>query len=126
MPQRRKWVLGIWVPAVLFAIWLGVREIQDRTNKRRAYSVVRELGGRIGSITPPIPFSGSEIVVVFRDVELQKSGLQRLSVLNRLTSKHWVSLRFVDTNLSRREIIELRQMLPDCHVIVAGECHDDQ
>lgn len=125
--RRRKWIIAATIPAVVFVGWLAVRETQDRINKQRAYPVIRDLGGRIGSLTPPIPFSGSELRIEFHNTEFRNGDLERLSVLEPLTSKHCVGVMFKDTNVSRRDIIELRAMLPKCLIfrVVDGEGQDD-
>ena len=127
--HRRKWsIAAIIIPVVALVGWLSVRETRDRINKQRAYPVIRELGGRIGSLTPPIPFSGSELRIEFHNTRFKTGDFERLSVLEPLTSKHWVGVMFKDTNLSRRDIIELRTVLPNCYIVrvVDGERQDDR
>ena len=125
---RRKLKIAAIIPVVALVVWLTVRETMDRFNKQRAYPVIRELGGRIGSLTPPIPFSGSELRIEFHNTRFEAGDLERLSVLELLTSKHWVGVMFKDTNMSRDDLIELRTLLPNCHVfrIVDGERQDDR
>ena len=126
--RRHKWKIAAAIPAVVFAGWLAVRETQDRINKQRAYPVIEELGGRIGSITPPLPFAGSELRIEFHNIEFKNGDLKRLSVLQPLTSKHHVGVMFKDTNVSGRDIMEVRATLPNCAVfrIVDGELQDDR
>ena len=102
--------------------------MNDRYNKRRAYAVVRELGGVVGGLTSPLPFSGSEIRIEFHDTQFKGGDLGRLSVLRPLSSGNWVGVMFKDTNVSRRDIIELQAELSNCSIfrVVDGERKNDR
>ena len=124
----RKRIIVATILVTVFVGWLAVRETKDRINKQRAYPVIRELGGRIGSLIPSIPFCGSELRIEFHNTQFNNGDLKRLSLLEPLTSKHWVGVMFKDTNLSRRDIVDLRAMLPNGHLfrVVDGERQDDR
>jgi hypothetical protein len=125
--RRKSVIMAIAVTSALIVGWLAWREGRDRVYKQRAYSVVKELGGRIGSITPPVPFSGSDIRIEFHNVEFRAGDLERLSVLQPLSSRNHVGVMFRDTNVLGRDILELRAMLPKCRFfrVVAGELQND-
>lgn len=110
--RRLKWITAVVTLALI--AWLGEREVRDRINKRHAYPVIAELGGRIGSLTPPIPFAGSEIRIWFRGKQFKDGDLKRLSVVRPLTEIHHVAIAFIDSNITEEEIVELRAMLPGC------------
>lgn len=120
--NRRKWIV-----LVLFVSWIVVREVQDVANKRRAYPVITQLGGRIGSLPSPIPFTGSELRIVFDHKKLTNEELQQLTILNPLTSKHMVGVLFLDTNVTGDQIRMLREQMPDCRInrSVDGKSMDD-
>ena len=126
--RRRKWIIAATIPAVLFVGWLGVRETQDRINRQRAYPVIESLGGRIGSIRPSLLFRGSELRIGFHNTQFKHGEIKRLAVLRPLTSTHAVGVMFKDTNTTRQDVIELRQMLPECAIfrVVEGEIQDDR
>lgn len=107
--------------------WLVVREVQDAANKRRAYPVIYKLGGRIGSLSSPIPFTGSELRIAFYQKEFSNDELQQLTVLNPLTSKHFVGVLFQDTNVTGDQIRLLRRQMPKCNIfrVMKGERLDN-
>jgi hypothetical protein len=120
----RKFVFGL-VAFCSFS-WFGIREIRNEIHIRRAFPVIRELGGRIGSI-PFWPF-GCEYRITFRDCRLSEDDLQRLVVLNDLTGRNSVGIAFVDTNLTEMDVKRLRTLLPHCGVVrrVNGETQIDR
>lgn len=116
--SRLKWITA--AVAIVLIGWLAEREVRDRINKRRAYPVIAELGGRIASITPPIPFAGSQIAISFRRINFDREQLQRLSVLKPLMAIHHVGLVFVDSNITDDDVAELRRLLPGCNITRNG------
>lgn len=122
--NRRKWIALV---LILFVGWIVVREVQDAANKRCAYPVIVQLGGRIGSLPTPIPFTGSELRIVFDQKKLTNKELQQLTVLNPLASKHTVGVMFQDTNVTGDQIRMLREQIPDCQInrVVDGKSMDD-
>ncbi len=100
---------------LVMAVWFAIKEYRDDINKRRAFAVVSDLGGRIGSI-PCWPL-GDEIRVEFHGKQFSKEELNRLDALNPLTSRHTIGILFVDTNLTRDDIIKVRHLLPRCVLI---------
>ena len=78
-----------------------------------ASATVRELGGRMSSLTPPIPLSGSEYYVAFQDREFSRDELDRLSsALKSLAELNYVTLKFVNPPLSEAERRRIEQLLP--------------
>ena len=106
--------------------WLVVRDVLQSQRKSKALVVVRELDGRMGGI-PAWPF-GDQIRVEFHERSFSRQDLQRLTVLNPLTGRNSVGVMFKDTNLTREDILELRDMLPHCVVfrVVDGKMVHDR
>ena len=100
---------------LVMAVWFAIREYRDAINKRRAFAVVSDLGGRIGSI-PCWPL-GDEIRVEFHGKQFSTDEPNRLAALNSLTSRHTIGIIFADTNLTRDDIILVRRLLPQCVLI---------
>jgi hypothetical protein len=96
--------------ALLFVTWFVVREVRDRQNRDWAFPVVRDLGGRIGTL-PAWPF-GDEIVVSFYGTQFQDGDQKRLVALNPLRGRNSVCVFLHDTNLSRDDVRELRALMP--------------
>lgn len=105
-----------------------IREVSDLNNRQQVYAVVSELGGRVGSLSPPIPFTGSEIRISFRELELTNDELKRLTVIQSIASRNHVSVAFIDTNVSAADISDLREAIPNCRVfrIVDGDYPNEQ
>ena len=120
----RKWIALV---LVLFVGWIVVREVQDAASKRRAYPIIVQLGGKIRSLPSPIPFTGSELWVVFDQKKFTNEELHQLAFLNPLTSKHIVGVMFQDTNITGNQIRMLREQVPDCEIkrFIGGEPLDD-
>jgi hypothetical protein len=126
--MKRRLFLVIVVLLIAVGIgWLIRREMRDRASKARAYAVVREFGGSIGSITPPVPFAGSELHIEFKGKQFTEEELARLVVLNELTEINFVGVMFRDTNVSATDIRQLRQLLPTCRIfrVVNGQSQND-
>jgi hypothetical protein len=118
-------VIGVIAMAAL--VWLTAREMRNIAAKRRAFPVVNSLGGRIGSI--PFWPMGCEYRISFKHSELSAENLRSLAILNDVSG--WgnsVGVAFVDTNLTRSDIVELRERLPKCHIfrVVDSEIQDDR
>lgn len=122
--KRGKWIALV---LVLFVGWILVREAQDAANKRHAYPVIDQLGGRIRSLPSPIPFTGSELLIVFDQKKFTNEELHQLTVLNPLTSKHIVGVMFQDTNITGDQIRTLCEQMPGCEIkrFTEGESLDD-
>ncbi|MFG0333724.1 MAG: hypothetical protein ACF8TS_10210 [Maioricimonas sp. JB049] len=107
---------------VVLATGLTVREARDRALRHEAATVVRQLGGRTGSLVPPIPFTGHEIRITFSGPGVAREDLPRLKILQQLAARHYVGVLFRDTNLTDEDIARIRAMLPGCsvHSIVDG------
>jgi hypothetical protein len=125
--KRRFFILIAVLLGTVAIGWLIQREVRDRTARRRAYAVVSEMGGSIGSITPPVPFAGSEIRIEFKGKQFGKGDLAKLVVLNPLTEINFVGVMFNDSNVSAADIRQLRELLPKCRVlrVVNGQYQDD-
>lgn len=122
--MNKRWLKATLL--ILFALpiaWLTNRELRDSQNRRRAGEVVRDLGGKTGSLPNPIPFLGDELRYEFHGTQFTSDDISRLSVLQTLSGKHWVGIMFKDTNLSHSDIVRIRELLPDCHPfrVVDGE-----
>jgi hypothetical protein len=126
--KSRRWWLVIGLLLVAGVAWIGVREIREHGERRRAFAVVEMLGGRVGGIRSPLfPLAGAEIRIEFRKGEFIHGDLRQLAVLNPLSGRNWVGVMFKDTDVSGDEIRALHELLPKCHVfrIVKGEFLDD-
>jgi hypothetical protein len=102
--------------AIVAIGWLEVRDLREQAEKKRVFSVVSELGGKIGSLTPPVPFSGSEYRVEFGRRQFRREQLGRLVVLNELTGHNIVGIKFEDTNVTAEDVRWLRGLMPKCWI----------
>ncbi|MBX3443651.1 MAG: hypothetical protein KF774_14685 [Planctomyces sp.] len=100
------------VALIAGAGWLVVRDVLQSRRRSDASAVVQELGGKMGSLGA-WPF-GDEIHVEFHRRNLSQQDLAKLSILKPLTGRNWVAVMFSDTNLTREDILELRESLPGC------------
>lgn len=99
--------------SVILLIIAGIVDYQRYHAKiDRAMTVVSELGGRAGSLLD-WPF-GREYAISF-DRPLTDDELERLSVVNSLQGRHYVSV-FFRCQLSPEELEAARKALPDCAV----------
>ena len=112
MLRRRNIVAAV---AVLPVVMFVVREIRNARNKTAAFSVVRDLGGRIGSV--PFEPIGTEYRISFHNREFSAEELDRLTVLNRLTGRNTVGVSFVESNVTPEQITSLRRRMPDVTVV---------
>ena len=113
MKQRHFILVAVCLAAIAIG-WLEARDWQEQAERELAYSVVSELGGQIGSVTPPVPYSASEIRIEFKGKQFPVGKLPRLVVLNSLTRRNYISIMFKDTNVSAADIHRLRELLPKC------------
>ena len=113
---------------LIAAVSLAVRESVDGHRRKMARDAVFLLGGKVGSLSSPIPFVGSELRYEFHGTNFSQGDLQRLTPLAGLARRHWVGIMFKDTNLTGADITSLRAMLPGCHPfrVVNGERMIDQ
>ena len=123
MSVRSRWLCFGLAIAV---IWFCVREARNEIAIRRAFPVVRVLGGRIGSL--PLWPIGCEYAISFHGREFTDDELQRLAVLNELPDRNYISITFSDTNLTAEHIPKLQKLLPRCSIrrYVKDEFQDDQ
>jgi hypothetical protein len=120
---KQRLVVIVFIVAVVALGWLEVREQREQAEKQRAFSVVSELGGKIGSLTPPLPYSGSEYRIEFGRKSFSREQLGRLLVLNELTGRNRVGIGFEETNLTAEDVRWLRGLMPKCWIfrVVKGE-----
>jgi hypothetical protein len=125
---KLRWTRVFCVLAIVLVITGVVRTVNDASRKQRAYSIVQELGGTVGSVGLDFWPFGQEIRVTFRNVSLDDDDLRRLEVLKRLTGRHTVGVAFVDTNLTGLDVVALRKRLSGCRVfrVEGGEVVADQ
>lgn len=114
MRPRRK--LVILLCAVGFIAWIASREIHDYQSRRIEYPVIRQLGGKILGLPSPIPFTGSELSITFKNVSFTKTQVASLRVANSLARHNWLAVCFIDCDLTDHEFEELKTNLPDCHL----------
>src|SRR5689334_4199641 len=114
--QRSRCTFRRTIAVALIAglCWLVVRDVLQSQRKVEALALVREMGGRMGGL-PAWPF-GEEIRVEFQNRDFNRQDLERLTVLKPLTGRNWVGVMFKDSNLTREDILDLREKLPHCVV----------
>jgi hypothetical protein len=98
--KRRYFILAAVGLAAIAIGWLEARDLREQAERKLAYSVVSELGGQIGSPTPPVPYSDSEIRIEFKGKKFPVGELPRLVVLNSLTKRNDIGIMFRDTDVS--------------------------
>jgi hypothetical protein len=126
--MKRRIVITAVGLAVLGVGLLEARELREQAERMRVFSVVSELGGQIGGLTPPVPFSGSEYSVRFRGTQFHPDQVGRLAALNVLTDRNLVGIMFEDTNATAADVRQLRGVMPKCRIfrVVKGQIvHDD-
>ncbi|MDQ3331683.1 MAG: hypothetical protein M3552_13680, partial [Planctomycetota bacterium] len=115
MTYRRRWRLLLVLFIAAFSGWFLVREVRDRRHREQAFPVVKDLGGRIGSI--PFWTVGDEIRITFADRSFAREELARLVVLEPLTDRHWVGVAFRNTNLTDDDVEALGRIIPNCFIM---------
>jgi hypothetical protein len=113
---KRRIVITVVGLAVLGVGWLEARELREQSERMRVFSVVSELGGQIGGLTPPVPFSGSEYRIRFRGTQFRPDQVGRLVALNVLTDRNHVGIMFEDTNATAADVRRLRGVMPKCRI----------
>lgn len=79
----------------VLAIGLGaVRCFRLESARSRAVRFVAGLDGRIGSITPPIPFAGSEYFISLPQKQFTAAELDRFAELQPLVELNHVIIKF--------------------------------
>ena len=124
---NRRFLIPVFILAVAALGWLEVRDFRDQAEKERAFSVISGLGGRIGSITPPVPFSGSEYHIEFQGTQFGPGDVRQLAVLKPLAERNVLGITFEDTNVTAADIRWLSEKMPKfgLHRVVKGEyVHD--
>lgn len=124
--QRRSRLLmiaAIGMPIVVALLCAKI--IRENATERRALRTVHQLGGRVGSLEF---LWTKEYRITFRELQLSDADLRKLAVLKTLTEHgHWVGIMFEDTNLTRQDILDLRETLPECVIFwVEGELLDER
>ncbi len=124
---KRRLIIVVFILAVATLGWLEVRDFREQAQKERAFSVISKLGARIGSITPPVPFSGSEYHIEFKGTQFGRDEVGQLAVLKPLADRNVVGVYFEDTNVTAAEIRRLREMMPKFgfHRVVKGQFVQD-
>ena len=69
---------------LIAAVSLAVRESVDGHRRKMARDAVFSLGGKVGSLSSPIPFVGSELRYEFHGTNFSQGDLQRLTPLAEL------------------------------------------
>jgi len=124
--KRRIVIIAVGL-AVLGVGWLEARGLWEQAKNERAFSVVSELGGQIGGLTPPVPFSGSEYRVRFHGTQFHPDQVGRLAALNVLTDRNHVGIMFEDTNATAANVRRLRGVMPKCRFfrVIKGQIVQD-
>jgi hypothetical protein len=125
--MKRQFVIAVFILAVITLGWLEARGLWEQADRTRAFSVVTELGGQIGGLTPPVPFSGSEYRVRFRGTQFRPDQVGRLAALNVLTDRNHVGIMFEDTNATAADVRRLRGLMPKCRIVrvIKGQIVND-
>lgn len=92
MLKRMKLVATLL--AVLAIGLASARYVRLESARSRASRFVAGLDGRIGSITPPIPLSGSEYIIALPQKEFTAAELDRFVELQPLVELNHVTIKF--------------------------------
>jgi hypothetical protein len=126
--MKRRFVIGAIGLALVAGGWLEARELREQAERMRVFSVVSELGGQIGGLTPPVPISGSEYRIRFHGTQFRPDQIGRLVALNVLTDRNHMGIMFEDTNATAADVRRLRGFMPKCRIVRVEKgqiVHDD-
>ncbi len=102
------------VSTFVLIAFVAVRHYRHQQDRAKALSVITDLGGTVGSL--PFEPIASEYRVTFRNRFFSRDDLERLVVLNPLSSRNAVGILFENCGLTPADIEYVRQLLPNIRV----------
>jgi hypothetical protein len=107
----------------LAVILIAVRYYRHYRDRARAFLVVADLGGSVGSI--PFEPLGTEYRISFRDRRLTREDLDRLTALEPLASRNPVEIHFKNSGLTEDDLLYLQKLLPSVRLVSSSEARDE-
>ena len=122
---RQKLLIASVIAVAAIVGWLFLGQMADRAALTELHDVATDLSGKFDSTTPPVPFSGSEAVITFSDIEFANGDIPRLANALHKCRRHFVVIHFQNTNATDADADDLRNAISNCRVIFDNYRIDD-